>query len=82
MAYQEDTADFDGTQDWVDIAWPVTYANFKLYFGLETTDGSAPGIRLTNPSNPSLPPTGASVRVEPTARFSGRVNVVSVERLP
>lgn len=82
MAYQEKTATFDGTQDYVDLTWDATYSSFKLYFGLETTDGSAPGIRLTNPSNPSLPPTGASVRVEPTARFSGRVNVVNLEALP
>ena len=79
MAIQSKTATFTGVEDYVDLTWDDNYDNFKLFFGLTTTDDSAPGIRMTNPSNTSLPPDNTSVRVEPTAPFAGSVDVVCLE---
>ncbi len=82
MAIQSKTATFTGSEDYIDLTWDVAYANFKMFFGLSTTDDSAPAIRMTNPVNTALPPANTGVRVEPTARFSGEVSVVCLEVLP
>ena len=79
MAFQEGVATFTGTEPYIDLTWSTHYASFRLYTGLETTDGTIPGIRLVNPSNGALPPDNTAVRVEPTAPFSGKVYVVNLE---
>lgn len=82
MAYQEGVATFNGTQDHVDLTWSTHYSSFKNYAGLETTDGSIVGITLTNPSNGAILPDNTGVRVTPSARFSGVVNVLNLQVLP
>ncbi len=82
MSIQSQTASFTGSEDYVDLTWDDQYDNFKLFFGVSTTDDSAPAVRMTNPSNTALPPANTGVRVEPTAPFTGEVYVVCLEVLP
>lgn len=79
MRTQNEVATFTGVEPYIDITWADTYSNFILLDGMATTDGSAPAYRFTNPSNPALPPTGAAVRVEPAALFSGKIYVLNIE---
>jgi hypothetical protein len=80
MADQSATVTFTGSETHQDISWPVTYSSFRLLASAPvTTDGSAPTIRLCNPSNPAIAPTGAAVRVEPSALFHGTVSVMILE---
>lgn len=76
---QTAVATFTGVESYVDITWGDTYTTFRLVTGITTTDGTSPGIRLCNPSDPTMPVTGAAVRVEPTAPFSGKVYVLNME---
>ncbi len=82
MAIQSLVATFTGSEPYVDLTWDTEYDNFVNLYGLSTTDGSCPGIRLTNPADPTLPPDGTGVRVEPTAVFEGEVTVTNIEVLP
>lgn len=79
MAIQSQTATFTGVEAYIDITWVDTYANFRLFCGVSTTDSSVVSVALVNPSNPAIAPTAASVRVVPTALFSGTVDVVNLE---
>jgi hypothetical protein len=82
MAIQSQTATFTGVESYVDLTWVDNYTNFRNFVGLSTTDGSVVAIRLTNPADPTLPPDNTGVRVEPSATFSGTVDVVNLEVLP
>lgn len=79
MAIQSKTATFTGAEDYVDLTWDSQYTSFRLFNGIATTDDSIPSVRLTNPSNTALPPDNTGVRVEPSARFVGTVDVVCLE---
>lgn len=80
MAYQFATATFTGTEAHVDITWSTHYTSFALIGGsAATTDGSIVGIRLCNPSDPTLPPDNTGVRIEPTAPFSGTVTIINLD---
>jgi hypothetical protein len=82
MSIQSQSKTFIITDPYLDITWVAQYDEFKLFFGVETTDSTSPAITLTNPSNPALPPTNASVRIVPSSGFAGTVNVVCLEVLP
>lgn len=80
MATQTKTATFTGAEPYVDLTWDTHYTSFRLIPGAPaTTDGSAPAIRVTNPSNPAIAPINTGVRVEPSAPFSGTVSVLCIE---
>jgi hypothetical protein len=82
MAIQSQTKTFTTSDPYLDITWVDQYTNFVNLYGVSTTDGSTVAIRLTNPSNTALPPTNASVRIEPSAPFDGAVTVTNIEVLP
>ncbi len=82
MAIQSKTATFTGVETYVDLTWDDAYTNFRNFVGLSSVDGTVPSVRLTNPSNPLLPPDNTGVRVEPSAPFEGSVDVVNLEILP
>src|SRR6185295_18700777 len=67
MAIQTDVAEFDGSQDYVDITWPEAFSSYRLYAAVYTT-GIPPRISLVNA-------TSTGVRVVPSARFTGTVYV-------
>lgn len=79
MSIQSKTATFTGVETYVDITWDTQYANFRNFSGLNTTDGTVVGYRLINPADPTLPPDNTGVRVEPTALFTGTVDVINLE---
>ncbi len=82
MAIQSQSVTFISSDPYLDITWATAYDNFKLFFGVSTTDSSAPVVVLTNPSNPALPPPNTGVRVVPSGGFAGTVDVVCLEVLP
>lgn len=82
MSVQYKTATFTGVEGYVDLTWDDQYTDFRNFTGLVTTDGTIPAFRLTNPANQTLPPDNTGVRVEPTAAFTGTVEVINLEVLP
>lgn len=82
MAIQSQTKTFTVADPFLDITWATEYDDSINLYGVSTTDGSTVSIRLTNPSNTALPPTSASVRIEPSAPFAGAVTVTNIEVLP
>lgn len=82
MAIQSQSKTFIITDPYLDITWVDNYDNFRLFAGVETTDGSAVAVTLTNPSNPAIAPVNTGVRITPSGPFTGTVNVICLEVLP
>ncbi len=75
MAIQSKTATFTGAEDYVDLTWTDTYTTYALLSSAPQTAGAIPGIKFTSV-------TGSGLRVEPSARFTGTVDVTIIEVLP
>ena len=82
MAIQSQSVTFVASDPYLDITWDDEYDNFRLFFGVSTTDSSSPIITLANPSNPAIAPVNTGVRVVPSGGFAGTVNVICLEVLP
>lgn len=66
---QSARAIFDGSQDFVDIPWPDVITSRAFSLGLQQDNGPLIEVEITVDSD-------STTRIEPTARFSGEVNVI------
>ncbi len=74
MAQQTARLTFTGAEDYLEITWPTVYA-LRRYTRSIVVDGEViVDVNFTIDD-------GTTLRVEPTARFSGTVDVTNVEVL-
>lgn len=68
--------EFDGSQDYIDITWAEVYAERRYMRSVSVANGD-PIVDVNFTID-----DGTTLRVEPTARFVGFVDVVNIEVLP